>query len=147
METIARGSVHGIVATVAMSAVLALGKVLGILGTPPPKRITARATRKLGLEPRSVPDPVFTAGWLAAHFAYGAGCGVLFLFGRRLWPQSTAMAGPSFGLLVWGISYFGLLPGLGLHPAPEQDPTSRSAVMVAAHVVYGSALAGLTRKQ
>jgi uncharacterized membrane protein YagU involved in acid resistance len=49
-------------------------------------------------------------------------------------------AGISFGLLVWAISYLGLLPALGLYPSPRKDTGRRTAIMVLAHIVWGAML-------
>ena len=56
-------------------------------------------------------------------------------------PRSNLAAGLLFGAAVWGVSYFGLLPSLNLYPSAEDDSNQRQAVMIAAHAVFGTALA------
>ena len=140
MKTFARGVFSGILANVAMSLVLVVGKALGLLGTPPPKTITARMSRKMGIRPERTPRLAFNAGWLAAHLGYGAGCGVVYVTARSLLPRSNALSGLLYGLAVWAVSYLGLLSKLGLYPPADRDSPSRQVVMVAAHLVFGSTL-------
>jgi len=46
-----------------------------------------------------------------------------------------------YGALLWSVSYLGLMPALGLYPWPDEDAKPRLGVMIAAHGVYGLALA------
>lgn len=74
----------------------------------------------------------------ANHFGYGALCGALFAtFVKR----PTPAKGVAFGLGVWTTSYFVLLPALRLLRPPTKAPPRRNALMIAAHVVWGAALA------
>jgi hypothetical protein len=131
------------VATAAMSVVIAAGKAAGLLETPPPKQITARAAHELGIPIHAIPQPAFTASWVLAHAGYGAATGVLYALSRPLLPKSRPLSGLLYGGAVWGISYLGVMPKLGLYPTPDDDRTSRSAVMIAAHAVYGTSLSSL----
>ena len=77
------------------------------------------------------------ATW-ASHFGYGAACGALYgaLAANRRVPHVAA--GVGFGLAVWAGSYLGWLPAAGiLRPATEHPPR-RTALMIAAHVVWGA---------
>lgn len=139
MGTVIRGAAGGVVATAVMSAFMWAASKVGLLHTPPPKEITARAENHSGLQP---PDhKSFTASWWAAHFGYGAGCGVLFALVRRFLPGSDPAAGLLFGGIVWAVSYLGVMPALDLYPAPDDDSSSRTATMIAAHAVFGVSLA------
>jgi uncharacterized membrane protein YagU involved in acid resistance len=60
---------------------------------------------------------------------------------RPLLPRSDLTAGLLFGAAVWSISYMGVMPTLNLYPAAKDDSHSRQAVMIAAHAVFGTALA------
>ena len=142
-ERIARGAVAGIGATLAMSMAMAAGRRAGLLRTPPPQEITRRGLRKVG-----VPVSHDDAGRVAwpAHLAYGAVMGALFATGTRALPSTPPIvAGAAFGFGVWFASYVGMLPALGLMPAPTNDSRGRQATMVAAHFVYGAALDALMR--
>ncbi|MBI4495122.1 MAG: hypothetical protein HY690_20295 [Chloroflexi bacterium] len=145
MNQLARGVLAGVLATLPMTAVIAAGRWARLLWTPPPVEITARAQQQTGVGQR-LPEPAFQVSWLAAHLGYGAACGLVYTLARRLLPRSPLAAGLAFGGAVWGVSYLGLMPALGLYPWPEQDSRSRTGVMIAAHGVYGMALAEAARR-
>jgi hypothetical protein len=119
-----------------MSVVIALGRGFRLLWTPPPKQITKRAADRVGIETQPSSDE-FTVGWIAGHFAYGAGCGAVYSVVRPILPGPVAVKGLIFGGAVWAVSYFGYIPALGLYPWPKDDSKSRMTVMIAAHAVYG----------
>jgi NAD(P)-dependent dehydrogenase (short-subunit alcohol dehydrogenase family) len=134
---IASGMIAGLVATVAMSLVVAGGKKLGLLGEPPPRRIVRRlVTRLTWRRPRG---PVLDASALAAHLAFGASLGAIY----GLLPARThsALSGSTFGAAAWGVNYAGWLPKAGLMPRPSRDRPGRPATMLAAHLVFGRVLA------
>jgi uncharacterized membrane protein YagU involved in acid resistance len=114
---------------------------MGLMRTPPPKQITASAEAKGDTQPQS--RSTFTASWVAAHLGFGMGCGAVFALIRRFLPGNAVLAGLLYGGAVWGVNYAGLLPALGLYPAPDDDSSTRTATMIAAHAVYGVSLAEL----
>ena len=137
-----RGALAGAAATVPMTAVMLGAEAAGLLFVPPPKQITANAERQSGVRGQ-LSQPAFTASWLAAHFGFGTGMGVLYEAARPLVPGPAWLKGLLFGGAVWAVSYTKVLPGLGLYPPPSQDRDTRTATMVAAHAVYGATLAEL----
>jgi hypothetical protein len=157
---VGRGLLAGALATVPMSGLMAAGKLLGLLGTPPPKQITANAAgatvartldvldvSKLAAVPRGDPSGAFRALWMGGHIGYGAACGGVFAALQRLLPQAPDwLLGLGFGLLVWGTSYLGWVPALRLYPRPERDSPGRMATMIAAHIVFGLTLAEINRR-
>jgi len=142
MQTLARGALSGLAATVPMTAVIVAGRATGLMGTPPPVEIMENAAEQAGEDPDRQ-SPEFQAAWLAAHIGYGAACGVVFSAIRPVLPRSDLAAGLMFGMAVWGVSYIGLMPSLNLYPSPEADSNQRQVVMVAAHAVFGAALASI----
>jgi uncharacterized membrane protein YagU involved in acid resistance len=140
MQTLARGALAGLAATVPMTVVIGAGRAAGLMGTPPPVEITENAAEQAGEDPDRQ-SPEFQAAWLAAHAGYGAVCGVLFAAIRPVLSRSDLAAGLLFGAAVWGVSYFSLMPSLNLYPSAEDDSNQRQAVMIAAHAVFGTALA------
>jgi len=144
MGTFVRGCLAGVVGTAVMSLVIAGGRVVGLLRTPPPKQTTEKIQQLAPVRHR-LPEPVFRASWSAAHLVYGSACGVLYALTRPLLPASPVVAGAGFGIAVWGVSYVGLMPGLGLYPGPKADSTPRVAVMIVAHLVFGVIVAETER--
>jgi hypothetical protein len=145
MQTLTRGALAGLAATVPMTVVIEAGRAAGLMGTPPPVEITENVAERAGENPDRQ-SPAFQAGWLAAHAGYGVACGTLFAALRPLLPRSDVAAGLLFGGAVWGVSYMSLMPGLNLYPPAEHDSPQRQAVMIAAHAVFGTALAGIERR-
>ena len=92
--------------------------------------------------------PSDAAGMMAplAHLWFGAQGGVAFGMIRRFVPSIPgAVLGVLFGLGIYGVSYKGWIPALGILPPPEDDRPGRPAVMIAAHIVYGLTLGWLIR--
>ena len=56
------------------------------------------------------------------------------------YPLSHLSGGITFGLGLWTISYLGWLPAAGILRPATQHPPRRTALMVTAHVVWGSVL-------
>jgi hypothetical protein len=136
MTRLVVGAIAGLTATVPMSIVIAIGRWARMLWTPPPKQIAGSAAKRAGVDP----DPsseAFTVSWIAAHFGYGAACGAAYALVKPVLPSSPPIAGLLFGGAVWGVSYLGIMPALGLYPWPKDDSKSRVAVMIAAHAVFG----------
>jgi len=133
------GAVAGLAATGVMSLVMLLARRVGVLGEPPPRRLTRRLLSPLGPPQGRALDVAASL----AHFGYGAAIGSLFaLLPARL---RTSSGGALFGLGVWAVNYAGFLPKAGLMPRPSRDRPGRPSAMIAAHLVYGVALARFER--
>ena len=141
METVIRGTAAGLLATLAMSIIIAASRASLLFRTPPPLEIIENIQTRLGLRHQKLPEPVFQASWVVAHAAYGAICGALYAVLRPRLPQSRTFIGLLYGALVWVISYLGVLPALKLYPWPDEDTRLRRATMIIAHGVYGLTLA------
>jgi uncharacterized membrane protein YagU involved in acid resistance len=139
------GAIAGALATVPHSLVMAAGRRARLLYNPPPKHIIERATEKTRTR-HNLPPPVFQAGWVAAHVGYGAVAGGLYALLGPLLPGRIAERGLLFGILVWAVSYFGLLPSLGLYPSPRDDSKSQQIVLILAHAAYGVATAEIASR-
>ncbi len=132
-----RGAVAGVVGTVAMSALMLAAGRVGLLGRQPPQAIAERAVQ-VGTGER-VPAPVGRALGVLTHLAFGGGAGVGYaLLPRRLPPP---VRGCSWALAIYTAAYQGWVPALGALPPAEKDRRDRVAVMVLAHLVYGTVLA------
>jgi uncharacterized membrane protein YagU involved in acid resistance len=139
------GGMAGLVATVPMT--VAMEAMHRRLPAPqryplPPRRIAMRAAGKAGVR-EHLGEPGRRAVTMASHFGYGAAVGSLFGAFAPRDPVRGAAAGAGFGLLVWTVSYLGVMPALDLHPPATKEPPGRNGLMIAAHLVWGAALGAL----
>jgi hypothetical protein len=130
------GVLAGAAATVPMTAVIVLGRMAFARWMAPPEQITSKVAERVGFNPNEE-STEFELGWIAAHFGYGAACGAIYSVVRPVRPGSVTTNGLIFGELVWGVSYLGYIPALGLYPWPKDDSRTRMGVMIAAHAVFG----------
>jgi hypothetical protein len=138
-----RGAAAGALATAPMSVtMLALQRWLpGRVREPlPPRAITQNLLDAAGADDAG--EERTAAATLAGHFGYGALCGAL------LAPLARGPgAGVACGLLVWAVSYLGLLPAARLFPSATDQPARQNVLMVAAHAVWGAALGLVLRRK
>ena len=112
------GAAAGAVGTLAMSSFMAIARMAGILGEPPPLKLTRRLARHIGL-----PEPEgaeLIAASVLAHLGFGALAGVIYAalpFRQR----RTRSTGAAFGAMVWALSYAGWIPRLALMRPPSRD--------------------------
>lgn len=142
LPRIVSGIVAGAAATALMSVAMLGAKRLGLLGEPPPRRLT-----RILLSPLTPGRPrgrALDAAAVAAHFAFGAAMGAVFS-GLPVRARGR-LGGTLFGAAVWAVNYAGWLPRLGLMPPPSSDRPGRPTSMLAAHLVFGAALSLSHRK-
>jgi len=148
IKSLLAGAAAGALATVAMSAVMLVAKLLGITGELPPERITRRAIEAVVDEPPS--DEQEDAAVAATHLGFGAVAGALFgllirwIGAVRRSTPTLAFAGVLYATGIWLLSYQGWVPALGIMPPASRDRRGRVATMLTAHWVYGAALGALT---
>lgn len=137
------GGIAGFVGTMAMTAAM--------------RRMHARLPQKESypLTPREIVDSgsaqlgvplVGTAAkdvTTAAHFAYGALTGAVL---AAMNPDPGKRSGAAYGAAVWLASYMGWIPAVRTLEPATKHPARRNALMIAAHVVWGSATAGAMRE-
>jgi len=106
----------------------------------PPREITERLVELLDEAQRLTDEQQL---WLtvAAHIGYGSAVGMLYSPLARRLPLPPLAKGTAFGLAIWGASYLGLMPALKLTTPANRHPPRRTALMVTAHVVFGTAIA------
>jgi uncharacterized membrane protein YagU involved in acid resistance len=136
------GILGGIVATGPMTVAMILlhEKLPGHKRHPlPPKEITDKAIRKVGLGHKLSREA--KAGLtLLNHFAYGGATGAIYAIATHNLKGCSMIKGPIFGLLVWGLSYLGLLPALNVLKSATRHSLERNALMIAVHLVWGVVL-------
>jgi hypothetical protein len=140
LARVSSGALSGLAATTTMSLLMLAAQRVGLLGEPPPRRLTRRILARLGpVVPRG---RALDSAATVAHFAFGASMGGLFGLAPG---RPTAARGLLFGLGVWAVNYAGILPRLGLMPPARRDRPGRPASMILAHLVYGATLAACQR--
>lgn len=135
---------------------LVVGALAGLAGTMvmtvAMRRMHARlpAKERYPLTPREIVDaaaaPPESAArdlTLAAHFAYGAGCGALLAAAD---PRAGRLTGATAGAAIWLVSYMGWVPAFGLLKPATGHPARRNAAMLAAHLAWGWSTAAAMRE-
>lgn len=139
MNGILAGALAGLAATVPMSVAMKLmhEQLPEHEQYPlPPRAVTMEIAEEAGVKEQMTETEREAATW-ASHFGYGTACGALYGAVAGESKINPALAGAGFGLAVWAGSYLGWLPAAGiLRPATEHPPR-RSALMIAAHLVWG----------
>ena len=137
-DDLTRGAAAGAVATAGMSALMLAAGRAGLVGRQPPEAIVRRAGALTTVEPRG---RLADALAVVAHLGFGVGTGAAY----ALLPRSgqPVLRGMAVGEVVYAVSYAGWVPALGALPHASRDRTTRQAVMVAAHLVYGAVLGAL----
>ncbi|MDQ3439371.1 MAG: DUF1440 domain-containing protein [Planctomycetota bacterium] len=109
----------------------------------PPRKITMRTARRAGFA-HELDESQRLELTLAAHFGYGTTAGALYGPLSKRVKGPAAIKGMGYGVVVWAVSYLGLLPALGLMRPATQHAAQRNALMIAAHLVWGASLGLLT---
>lgn len=141
------GFVAGAIATIPMT--WAMNKMFDLLprknqSALPPRKITMKVAEQIPNLPR-LDENEKTAATLVAHYAYGAAMGGLYSSIAKKMKIQNTKGGILFGLAVWTGSYLGFLPAVKLHRSALKEPWRRNALMIAAHVVWGAAMARTLR--
>jgi uncharacterized membrane protein YagU involved in acid resistance len=121
-----------------MSSLMVGAKRAGFVGEMPPEKITAAMLQRAGIDRSGDQQDALAA---VLHFGFGAAAGAAF---GVIAPKPLVVrvpAGMAYGAAIWGVSYMGWVPALGIMPPADRDRRDRQAVMLAAHLVYGTALA------
>ena len=107
----------------------------------PPRQVTEGLAEKAGVNERLDEEEREAATWVS-HFAYGATCGAIYgaVSGEKT-DEHALLAGVGFGLAVWAGSYLGWLPAAGIISPATEHPARRTALMIAAHAVWGATTA------
>jgi uncharacterized membrane protein YagU involved in acid resistance len=137
------GGIAGLVGTMAMTgAMRRLHRRLPEKERYPltPREIVDSGSRQLGVPlAGEVAKDVTTA----AHFAYGAACGALI---AAMNPDPGKRTGAAAGAAIWLASYMGWIPAVGTLEPATKHPVRRNMLMVAVHLVWGSATAAAIRE-
>jgi uncharacterized membrane protein YagU involved in acid resistance len=105
----------------------------------PPREITEKLIADAGL--REQLDEAEHVGLsLLSHFSYGAAAGAVYATLAQKYTLSPLSGGITFGLGLWIVSYLGWVPAAGILRPAIKHPPRRNALMLTAHVIWGSVL-------
>ncbi|MEN3976877.1 hypothetical protein [Emcibacter sp. SYSU 3D8] len=143
MRRILYGGLAGLAATMAMTATIQ--KLQRFLPRRqayplPPRETTQRAADLTGVDGGKGKLAAVT---MAAHFAYGAITGAVY---PLLTKKRSPVVGGAYGLAVWAGSYLGWIPAVRLLAPATRHPLERNLLMLAAHAIWGAALASGLQK-
>jgi len=136
------GAAAGVIATIPMTFVMEeLHRVLPREhdGPLPPREVTEGLYEHFTDAEEAEEEDLQRLTFLL-HYSFGGAAGALFpIVAPRRVPAAVA-AGVVYGLAVWTGSYLGLLPAMGVRHHAKHDPSGRTTMMIAAHVVWGATL-------
>ncbi len=144
----ALNSVIGLLAGVVATGPMTIAMILGHRRLPmseryplPPREITMKLARETGVS-RYMNSDTRSAVTLLSHFAYGGAAGAIYGAANEAVDARTLNKGIVAGLLLWVVSYLGWLPGVGVLKAAKDHPARRNALLIGAHLIWGTAMAG-----
>lgn len=127
-----------------------LGALSGVVATLPMTATMSRLHHRLPrserypLPPRELSEDLPSTGvdtgtaTLVYHFLYGAVAGALF---GAFSPGRGLASASAYGVVVWAASYLGWIPASRRLKPATLHPAQRNGLMLAAHLVWGGALA------
>lgn len=139
-----RGAGASLGASLVMGAMLLGARRLGLVGEPPPQKLT-RKIFGFRRSPSRAQRTALKVATFAGHLGYGAAAGAVFgaLAAPLDRPRDRALAGVSFGAALWAVSSAGWIPAAGLMAPPRNDRPGRPTMMILAHLVFGAVLGRL----
>ena len=154
-----RGTIAGLAGGVIAAGAMSLAhKGVGgfIAGTSPPApggevQASEDATVKVAdgltgwLVNRPLPEDRKPLAASIVHYAFGAGVGGFYGGVAEAWPRVTMLLGLPFGVGVWLGAHVIAVPALGLAAPPTRQPSSKEALELFLHLVYGAVTEGVRR--
>jgi hypothetical protein len=144
MKRVLRGATAGTLATAFMSIVMLGAKQLGLMGDMPPEKITARLLSRAGVRRSAAQQDALAT---VLHFGFGAAAGAGFGVVAPGPVTIRVPAGMAYGAAIWGVSYLGWVPALGIMAPAQRDRVDRQTAMLAGHLVFGATLGLLAGSQ
>jgi uncharacterized membrane protein YagU involved in acid resistance len=133
------GLIAGIAATLPMTVVMEAGHALlpehEQYSLPPAEILRVLEEKTLD---KPLPKPIHSAATMIGHFMYGSMNGGLYAATMGRLPGSPLLKGSLFGLGLWMVSYLGWLPAVGILQPASKHPARRRALMILAHLVWGT---------
>lgn len=102
-----------------------------------PKEAVEWAEERAGW-PDALSEPAEMRAGMAAHLGYSALTGSLYGLARPLTERlPVPLAGAMFGLAVWGASFEGWMPAIGIMERTTEKPVAKWTAPLMGHMVYG----------
>jgi hypothetical protein len=102
-----------------------------------PKRVVEWVEAEAG-QPNALTESQEVKAAMGAHFSYGSGMGAAYGLARSAMDGIPApLAGAMFGLALWGLSFEGWMPALGVQEATTEKPPKKWPMPIMAHLMYG----------
>lgn len=98
-----------------------------------------------GIFDRDISPYVRPAG-KAVHLAYGSWWGVLYGLLQASYCRPPLPGGALYGFMVYLVGPAFLVPAMKLLRPPAEEPPLRTAMLIAGHIAYGAALAGVFKR-
>ncbi|MFB6347190.1 MAG: hypothetical protein ABEK50_15815 [bacterium] len=139
-QAIKKGALWGALATLVMTLIMLTGMGTGVAPMPEPIP-KALASLFLGMLIGSVAKPVVMITGMVAHFAYGAGAGVVFAY--LFDENSNWKTGLLWGGILWVIMQIAVLPIIGwgfFGLAITGFPPKIAVGTFVLHLIYGGIL-------
>ncbi len=149
LPLILKGGLAGFAATVPMTLVMVAGHSLLPWHEKyplPPRQIVESVAEHAGVR-KQTSETQRQAMTIAAHFGFGAATGGLYAPIASRISIPPVLGGMGYGFLVWLASYMGWLPAAHILPPASDHPARRNILMIAAHLVWGAALALIIQRQ
>ena len=139
MAGLARGMLGAAAATGCMSVLRMGARRAGLIDMTPPQATKDRLAHWMGVAPRTAAEQHLVDA--TVHAAVGLAGGVAYraLVGDR--GRARLAVGALFGLGVFALAFGLLAPRLGIARPPWRATAAENAVNVAAHLLYGTAMA------
>ena len=137
-----KGALAGFIATGPMTVFMLTSQRIMPKGQQyelPPELITKELAHRAHIRWHMNKTQILAAT-LVSHFGYGAAMGALYSPLHKKLPLPAVLKGVIFGFVVWAGSYLGLLPLMGISESAHKEPVRRNLMMIAAHLVWGSAM-------
>ena len=145
-KPLTQGALAGMAATLPMTLSMATIRHFSVDGKEPlqMEQVAKGVAKKLKIYRAMDESEKDTFTWIS-HFGFGAAAGAFFPLLAGNTEKNPLVKGGTFGMAVWGMSYIGILPKIGIMRFPTREPTHMVIEEIASHLVWGAAL-GLIAK-
>ena len=142
LPVFARGFIAGGLATLPMTlAMTTLHKAFHRTKKHPlpPEKVSMEVLEATSIKEKRDGKPRHRLFWLS-HLLYGACAGALYVPFAQRGSLAPVIQGGIYGIVIWALSYLGILPSLKLYPSPIRQSAQTQVEMVTAHIVWGTIL-------